>query len=85
MSSYLTIILIGVIALGVFAYMMRQGSFLRVSGYFSETIEELKKCTWPTWDELWGSTFVVIVAVVALGAFTVGVDMVSGYLIKLII
>jgi preprotein translocase subunit SecE len=40
-----------------------------------ETREELKKCTWPTWEELKGSTVVVIVSVGLLGVFTVVVDL----------
>jgi preprotein translocase subunit SecE len=36
----------------------------------------LRKCTWPTWDELKGSTVVVGISIVLLGAFTVMVDFV---------
>lgn len=72
--NYLTLIILAVIAIAVFTVLMRQGAFLRLSGYFAETRDELKKCTWPTWEELTGSTVVVIVAVAVLGAFTVGVD-----------
>jgi preprotein translocase subunit SecE len=72
--NYLTLIILAVVALVVFTILMRQGAFLRLSNYWSETWEELKKCTWPTWEELSGSTVVVIVAVAVLGAFTVGVD-----------
>jgi preprotein translocase subunit SecE len=50
-----------------------------------ETQEELKKCTWPTWDELTGSTAVVMVSVALLGAFTVGVDLFVAYLLQLIV
>jgi preprotein translocase subunit SecE len=63
-----------VLALVAFALLWRQGAFLRLSNYFHETQDELKKCTWPTWDELMGSTAVVIVSVAVLGGFTVGVD-----------
>jgi len=48
-----------VLAMGVFTFLWRQGAFLRLSGYWGETMEELKKCTWPTWEELNGSTVVV--------------------------
>lgn len=30
---------------------------------------EMKKCTWPTWVELRGSTIVVVVSVVLLSAY----------------
>jgi preprotein translocase subunit SecE len=74
MKDYLSIIIVVVIASVVFALLWRQGAFLRLSGYFHETKDELVKCTWPTWDELTGSTVVVIMSVAILGGFTVGVD-----------
>jgi len=49
-----------------------------------ETREELRKCTWPTYDELKGSTVVVMVAIALIGAFTVGIDFVISKLIGLI-
>ena len=50
-----------------------------------ETMEELKKCTWPTWEELQGSTVVVIVSVGLLGIFTVGVDLLVASIIRIIV
>ena len=73
------------IALVAFIILWRQGAFLRLSTYVHETQEELKKCTWPTWEELTGSTAVVIVSVAALGAFTVGVDYLVTMLIRFIV
>ena len=58
----------------VFAFLWRKGHFLRLTTYIQETREELRKCTWPTWDELKGSTVVVFVSIVLLGGFTVAVD-----------
>ena len=58
----------------IFAVMWRQGQLKRLADYVAETREELKKCTWPTWDELKGSTVVVSVAILLMGAFTVVVD-----------
>ncbi len=75
-------ILIGLgIAVGIFAVMWRQGAFLKLSAYFDETKEELRKCTWPSRAELWQSTQVVFVAILALGFFTMGVD----YLVTLLV
>ena len=65
---------IAVVAFAIFVWLVREGAFLRVSQYWNETFEELKKCTWPSWDELKGSTIVVIVAIALLGAFTIIVD-----------
>jgi preprotein translocase subunit SecE len=72
-------------AIVAFTILWRQGAFLRLSGYWGETMEELKKCTWPTWDELNGSTVVVIVSVALLGGFTVIVDFLLASIIRLIV
>jgi len=84
MSDYL-LVGIGVIALVVFTILLRQGAFLRLSGYWNETMDELKKCTWPSWEELNGSTVVVIVSVALLGGFTVAVDFLLASVIRLIV
>jgi preprotein translocase subunit SecE len=85
MRDLLPYIIGGAIALVIFIVLWRKGAFLRLSNYVHETQEELKKCTWPTWEELMGSTTVVIVSVGALGIFTVGVDYVVTRLIRLIV
>ena len=85
MKDIWPILVVVVIASVVFTILWRQGAFLRLSNYFRETQEELKKCTWPTWEELSGSTAVVIVSVGVLGGFTVGVDYVVTLLIRLIV
>jgi len=66
----------------VFAYLWRKGYLLRLGKYVRETREELRKCTWPTWNELKGSTIVVMVSIVLLGGFTVGVDFVFTLLVR---
>lgn len=85
MKQLLPLIIGLLVATGIFVWLVRQGAFLKVSGYFDATREELKRCTWPTWDELTGSTVVVIISVAFLGGFTVGVDFVVATLVKLII
>jgi preprotein translocase SecE subunit len=80
---WITVVLI-LIAMTVFTLLWRRGAFLRLSGYFRETQDELKKCTWPGWDELNGSTVVVIVSVGLLGAFTVLVDLVVANVVHLL-
>jgi preprotein translocase subunit SecE len=37
--------------------------------FLGEVKTELKKCTWPTRQELLGSTIVVVISVLILGAF----------------
>jgi preprotein translocase subunit SecE len=79
-------IIIGILVVSVaFVLLLRAGYFLKISAYWMETMEEMKKCTWPTWDELMGSTVVVSVAVVALGGFTVLADLAIATIIKSII
>jgi preprotein translocase subunit SecE len=68
-------VLIWVIVVGViFGFLWKQGQLKRFSAYWQQTMEELKKCTWPTRDELAGSTVVVILSIVVLGVFTFVVD-----------
>ena len=85
MSDHWLIIVLIVGAMVLFTYFWRQGAFLRLSTYWNETVEELKKCSWPTWDELTGSTVVVIVSVALLGGFTVIVDLVVATIVRYIV
>jgi len=83
-GEYLPLI-IGVVIVGaIFAFLWQKGYLFRIRTYVAETQEELKKCTWPSRDELKGSTVVVIVTILILGAFTVGIDYVLLRLIRLI-
>jgi preprotein translocase SecE subunit len=59
---------------GVFAYCWRKGYLLQLTNYVQATREELRKCTWPNWGELKGSTVVVTISIVLLGGFIVLVD-----------
>ena len=65
-----------------FAYLWRAGQLLRFSNYVQETREELRKCTWPTWPELKGSTIVVIMSIFLLGMFTIVVDVVFHFILR---
>ena len=60
----------------LFGLLWWQGQIRRLSVYIQETREELRKCSWPTWEELKGSTALVIVSIGLLGAFTVAVDLI---------
>ena len=74
-----------VLVMALFVLALRAGYFLKISAYWGEMMEEMRKCTWPTWDELLGSTVLVSVATAMIGGFTVGVDWVCSQIIKLII
>jgi preprotein translocase subunit SecE len=71
-----TIIIWALVILAVFAFLWRRGHLARFATYLQQTREELKKCTWPSWEELKGSTVVVTISILALGLFTVAVDFV---------
>ncbi|MBM3876177.1 MAG: preprotein translocase subunit SecE [Verrucomicrobia bacterium] len=62
--------------------MWRKGHLLRFAHYVQDTQVELKKCTWPTFGELKGSTTVVLVSTVLIGAFTVLVDFLVTLVLK---
>ena len=60
----------GVIAV-VFGLLWWKGYVARLKAYFEETWHELKpgRCSWPTWNELRGSTVLIGVTIVMLGVF----------------
>jgi preprotein translocase subunit SecE len=66
------IVLVG----GLFAWFWWAGHLARLATYVQATREELRKCTWPSWDELKGSTVVVAISIVLLGGLTVLADFV---------
>ena len=47
----------------IFVMLWRKGYLLQLTNYVQQTREELRKCTWPTWDELKGSTVVVMISI----------------------
>ena len=47
-----------------------------VQTYWRETVTEIEKVTWPSKDELVGSTIVVVVVSLIIGFFIFGVDLV---------
>jgi preprotein translocase subunit SecE len=74
MQDYVWIIAWVVIVGGAFAWLWRAGHLMRLAAYVRQTREELRKCTWPSWEELKGSTVVVTISIVILGVFTVAID-----------
>jgi preprotein translocase subunit SecE len=82
-DSFYIKLLVWTVVLGTtFGILWRKGYLARLGAYTAETREELKKCTWPTWDELKGNTAVVSVSIVLLGVFTVAVDFLIMLLVK---
>ena len=71
------LIVIGIWAAAIgtlFVVLWRKGALRQMTDYIQQTREELRKCTWPTWDELKGSTVIVGISIFILGGFTVVVD-----------
>ena len=84
MKNLVTIgIWVGVV-LAVFAFLWWRGYLVRLSNYVQQTREELRKCTWPTWGELKGSTVVVSISIILIGGFTVIVDRIFFFVVLLI-
>jgi preprotein translocase subunit SecE len=82
-ANFWTIFWIVVIA-AAFLYIWRSGQLAQIANFVRETREELKKCTWPTWNELKGSTVVVMISIVLLGGFTVIADAFFSTVMRLI-
>jgi preprotein translocase subunit SecE len=73
-SGWNSIIFWAIIIGAVFAYLWWQGQIRQLANYVQETREELKKCSWPTWVELKGSTALIMVSIALMGAFTEVLD-----------
>ena len=56
----------------------------KIRDFYNATVYELKKCTWPSWQELSESTVVVIVSAVLLSFFVFFVDYAVRTVIQLI-
>ena len=71
----------GVVAV-IFAILWFTGNLAKIRTYVLETREELRKCTWPTWEELRGSTVLVMISIFLLGLFTVVIDQILFVLVN---
>ena len=74
MSGWTKILFWAAIIGAAFAYLWWQGQVRQLAAYVQETREELKKCSWPTWVELKGSTALIMISIALMGAFTEVVD-----------
>ena len=54
----------------------------KIRRFFSDTVAEMRRCTWPTRQELLESTGLVVVAILILALFVFGVDEVARVVIK---
>ncbi len=53
--------------------------------YIRDVIQELRKVTWPTRDELKGATVTVIIFTLLSTVFVGVVDFVLGYIVRLVL
>ena len=83
MNDYVKYGLIGALVV-VLILMWRRGLLKQLGDYVVETREELRKCSWPSVDELRGSTVVVLISIALLGGFTIGIDLVLTLLFRFI-
>ena len=74
MQDLVWILILAAVVVALFIWGWRAGHLARLTDYVKATREELRKCSWPTWAELKGSTIVVGVAILILGGYTVLVD-----------
>ena len=82
MNFYYQLLIWVVVVAIIFGVLWRTGQLLRLTNYVQETKEELKKCTWPSRDELKGSTIVVLLSILGLGVFTVLIDLALTFFVK---
>ena len=75
LSSFLALFWVFVIG-AAFAVLWYKGQLVQFATYVRLTREELRKCSWPSWDELKGSTVVIAISILLLAGFTVAVDFV---------
>ncbi len=66
--------MVAVIVVAIFGYLWWRGQIRRFAVYIQETREELRKCSWPTWQELKGSTVVIAISIALFGAFVMAAD-----------
>lgn len=81
MVTLTTVIALG-LTVGLMAYLWRRKD---VYSYLSEVVIELKKVTWPSWNETKRSTVIVIVFTVLLSVFLWGSDQLWSFLTDMIL
>ena len=59
-----------------------KGFYGRTVTFLQEVVAELKRTTWPKWNEVRGTTTVVIIAVFIFAAFLYLIDLGLGFLYR---
>ena len=74
------VVLVGLVAAAVYVL-----NWPRVADFLIETESELSKVSWPSRQQVLGSTGTVLVLVFLLGAFLLGVDKAMDYLLRTVL
>jgi preprotein translocase subunit SecE len=70
-------LLIWVLVVGtIFGLLWKSGQIARFAGYVVSVREELRKCSWPTRDELVHTTVLILIVIAMMGVFTLISDFV---------
>jgi len=69
----------------IFAFAWKQGHLARLTTYVAATQQELKKCNWPSRDELIQSTVLIFIVIGLLGVFTMASDFVVTSFVQVLI
>jgi|TARA_B110000003_G_scaffold266108_1_gene292682 preprotein translocase subunit SecE len=57
----------------------------RIKNFFSEVSIEMKKVSWPKWDELKGSTWVVVTFSIIISAFLFFIDRILSTVMQVVL
>ncbi|MBT3479035.1 MAG: preprotein translocase subunit SecE [Candidatus Marinimicrobia bacterium] len=57
----------------------------KITKFFSEVSFEMKKVSWPNWEELKGSTFVVISFSIMISVFLFFIDRILATIIQVVL
>ena len=85
MKEYLPFLIWFAVMGAIFAFAWKQGHLARLTAYVSATQQELKKCNWPSRDELIQSTVLIFVVIGLLGFFTMASDLIVVSFVKSLI
>ena len=85
MKEYLPFLIWFAAISAIFAFAWKQGHLAQLTAYVSATQQELKKCNWPSRDELIQSTVLIFVVIGLLGFFTMASDFVVVSFVKALI
>ena len=85
MKEYLPFLIWFAVIGAIFAVAWKQGQLARLAAYVTATQQELKKCNWPSREELIQSTVLIFLVIGLLGVFTMASDFVVLSFVKALI